>query len=41
MRVDLWHQPGEVFRLAVCIQRRLIGPLLNENEVPGVFLIDK
>jgi len=39
--IDLWHQPGEVFGLAMGIECRLIGPLLDKDKVPRVFLIDK
>ena len=39
--VYLRHQPGKVFGLAMRVERGLVGPLLNENEVPGVVLIDK
>lgn len=41
VRVDLWHQPGEVFALAVNIQSSLVGPLFDKDKVPRVFLVDK
>ena len=38
--VDLRHKPSEVLTLTVGIQRCLIGPLFNEDEMPRVFLIN-
>lgn len=41
MGVDLRHQTAEMIADAVGVQRRLIGPFLDEDEVAGLALIRK
>ena len=38
--VDQRHQSPEMLGVAVCIQGRPVRPLLDEDEMPRIFLID-